>query len=197
MSMNRRTSAAGFTLFEMLVAVALFALMAMLAYGGLERVLTAREAVEREAARWRDLEALFNRLQQDVQAALPRPVRNEFGVVEPAFQGERVLVGRNAANLWMVRAAADGPPQRIGYRLRDDVLEFLQWESLDQPPRAQPRTTVLWRGVKRFDIQYMDTTGWSALWPPNQSSRDAMPRAIEVTVAFDDGLEVQRVLLLK
>lgn len=186
----------GFTLFEMLVAVALFAVMAVLAYGGLDRVIAARNAVETEASRWRDLEALFTRMQSDLDGALPRAVRNEFGVTEPAFKGDQVLVGQDAANLWLVTARGKGAPQRIGYRLLDSRLELLQWDVLDQPPRARPKVSLLWKGLKAFDIRYLDNGSWMPTWPSGRASFTDMPRAIEVSVTLDDGLNVKRVLLL-
>lgn len=195
---TERRRAAGFTLFEMLIAVALFALMAVLAYGGLDRVIAARTAVEEDAARWRDLEALFSRMQGDIGLALQRSVFNQFGVSEPAFQGEKVLVGQDAANLWLVRARADGVPQRIGYRFKDGNLELLQWQVLDQGPRARPTVTPLWQGLKNFEIQYLDGSSWVPVWPTNQQAqaKNELPRAIEVSVTLADGVEVKRVLLL-
>lgn len=199
--MFRRTEsrrASGFTLFEMLIAVALFALMAVLAYGGLDRVIAARTAVEDDAARWRDLEALFSRLQSDIALAARRPVWNEFGVLEPAFQGEKVLVGQDAANLWLVRARTEGPPQRIGYRFRDGTLELLQWQVLDQPPRARPTVTPLWKGLKNFEIQYLEGSSWVPTWPrgDDEAAKKSLPRAIEVSVTLADDVQVKRVLLL-
>lgn len=196
--MSRRTElrrGGGFTLFEMLVAVALFALMAVLAYGALDRVVAARNSVDAEADRWRDLEALFTRLQHDLDAVVRRPVRNEFAVAEPAFQGDEVLVGQDAANLWLVTARGDEPPRRVGYRFKEGRLELLQWEHLDQAPRARPRVTVLWRGLKDFRLRYLEGSSWSPTWPRNQSVYDSVPRAIEVSVTLDDGMEFKRVLL--
>lgn len=199
--MSRKTEArraAGFTLFEMLIAVALFALMAVLAYGGLDRVIAARTAVEEDAARWRDLEALFSRMQGDLGLVLRRSARNEFGIPQPAFEGAKVLVGQDAANLWLVRARAEGVPQRIGYRFKDGNLELLQWQVLDQAPRARPTVTPLWKGLQNFEIQYLDGSSWVPVWPPSQQAQaeNALPRAIEVSVTLADGVEVKRVLLL-
>ena len=199
--MYRRTESrhhAGFTLFEMLIAVALFALMAVLAYGGLDRVIAARTAVEEDAARWRDLEALFARLQGDLGAVVQRSVLNEFGTTEPGFQGAQVLVGQDAAHLWLVRSSADGPPRRVGYRFKDGNLELLQWAVLDQPPRARPTVTRLWKGLKNFKVQYLSGSSWVPVWPTStqaQATND-LPRALEVSVTLEDGIEVKRVLLL-
>lgn len=198
--MNRRTEprrpAGGFTLFEMLVAVALFALMATLAWGGLQRVMDSRAAVEAEAARWRDLEALFVRLQTDVMQAVRRPVRNEFAVTEPAFRGEQALVGVDSAQLTLVRTMPDGAPRRIGYRFVDKRLELLQWPALDLAPRARPTVSVLWRDLHGFSVRYLDGSAWVPTWPRSSNDMDKLPRAIEVTVQLDPDTEIRRVLLL-
>lgn len=196
--MKRKTKrlSAGFTLFEMLVAVALFALMAVLAYGGLDRVMAARHAVDDEAQRWRDLEALFTRIQTDLDASLERPVRNVFGVVEPAFKGEQVLVGEDAANLYFVRSSIDGPPKRIGYRFKDKKLELLEWDYLDAGPRSRPKVYPLLDSLTDFQIRYWSQqTDWAPTWPRSGNLLER-PRAIEVSVTFDNQITAKRVLRL-
>lgn len=193
---SRRALVQGFTLFEMLVAVALFALMTTLAWGGLQRVMATRTAVEQEAARWRDIEALFNRMQADLNQVVVRPVRNEFSVSEKGFRGEQALVGQDAAHLTLVRATPDGPPRRIGYRFVDGRLELLQWPALDLAPRARAQVSVLWTGLHGFKVRYLENSSWIDTWPRDSSDFTGLPRAIEVTVQLDAQTELKRVLLL-
>ncbi len=194
MKPRTRPISSGFTLFEMLVAVALFALMAVLAYGGLDRVMAARQVVDEEASRWRDMEALFSRMQADLDASLERPVRNVFGVTEPTVKGEQALVGEDAANLWLVRSTVNGPPRRIGYRLKDKKLELLEWDFLDAGPRSRPKIYPLIEGISGFDIRYWDASGWIATWPRSGNIAER-PRALEVTITFENKVSAKRVLL--
>jgi len=67
MSRNR-----GFTLVELLVALAIFALMSGFAYRGLTAMLDARAALAKESRKWRDTALFVGRVERDLAAALPR-----------------------------------------------------------------------------------------------------------------------------
>ena len=189
----------GFTLLEMLVAVVLFAVMAVLAYGGLSRVLAGRDAVDQQAKRWRNLDALFTRLQDDLDATLLRSTRNVYGVSEPPLQGAATVVGEDDANLWLVRNEPDGiAPRRLGYRFleKEQRLELLSWDHLDLAPRARPRVQTLLEGVKSATFTFMDQSGlWNPIWPSNNNN-GAHPRAVKLELVLQDDITVNRVLLL-
>jgi len=58
---------AGLTLIELLVAVAIFSLLAALAYGGLINVLATRTAVDVESQRLAKLQRAFLRIGRDLE----------------------------------------------------------------------------------------------------------------------------------
>jgi general secretion pathway protein J len=67
MSRNR-----GFTLVELLVALAIFAIMSGFAYRALTAMLDSREALAKESRKWRDISLFVGRVERDVAAILPR-----------------------------------------------------------------------------------------------------------------------------
>ena len=66
--------ARGLTLVELLVVVAIFGILSAFAYRALTVVLDSRGRIEQENRKWRGLALFFARLEQDVAAAVPRPV---------------------------------------------------------------------------------------------------------------------------
>src|SRR5207253_8006967 len=62
----------GFTLVELLVALAIFALMSAFAYRALDGMLEARVSLQKESRKWRDVALAIGRLERDLGAALPR-----------------------------------------------------------------------------------------------------------------------------
>ncbi len=76
----------GFTLIEVLIALTILALVATLGYRALAALTDSEAKLAAEGVHWRNLDALFARLEADARAALPRDVRTGAGT-EPAWIG--------------------------------------------------------------------------------------------------------------
>jgi general secretion pathway protein J len=187
---------------ELLVAVAIFGVLAGIAYRSLAVVLDSRGRIEQENRKWRSLALFFARLEQDVATAAPRPIRDAGDLVGPAFVGNAVARPDDGA-IVLTRTAlapepgAAAPPRRVGYRLRAGVVELLAWSVLDQAPRSEPAVSAVLRDVKAFDLRYLDRRGqWHASWPPPgiAGAPTAMPVAVEAAVTLASGERVTRLL---
>lgn len=199
----------GFTLIEILVALAIFTLLSVAAYRGLNAVLEARARVAADHRQWQTLALLFARLSQDFNTLVNRPVRNSAGLTEPAFVAVPESFGEDQAELVFSRAGfpdAQGPleaTQRVGYRLREGRVELLVWPVLDQGPRTRPQVYVLVEPVEGFRLRYLDGRGeWLDRWPPPgpvagqfpgqipgqvQSQAGVFPRAVEAELTLAAG----------
>src|SRR6186713_1510815 len=69
----------GFTLVELLVAIAVFAVFAVLAYGGLQTVLRQRTISDRSMARLAEVQRALRTFSSDLEQLNPRPVRDPVG----------------------------------------------------------------------------------------------------------------------
>jgi len=199
----------GFTLLELLVALAVFAIMATAAYSGLRSVLFTRAAVEAENRRLAAIQLAVFRLEQDIAQTLARGVRDEYGEPQPALRGGALL----DEALMLTRAGWDNPPsqpranlQRIAYRLREGRLWRLHWTVLDRGGAIEPRETLLLDQVQEFRARFLDqSAAWQNDWPPplggtadNRLSPDsnALPRAVEITLTLEDWGAITRLLPL-
>jgi general secretion pathway protein J len=79
-----RTRRAGFTLVEVLVALAILAVIGVLAWRAMAALADGESRLAAETARWTALDAVFARIEADLRAALPRAVRRG-DAREPAF----------------------------------------------------------------------------------------------------------------
>ncbi len=194
-----RPYAGGFTLVEILIALAILALIAVLGYRAVASLAESEVRLTAESERWRGLDALFGRLEADMREALPREVRTGGGT-EAAWIGN--VDGRGDAELRFSRAGPEfgiepgSAGQRIGYRLRGGAVEVLYWPHLDHPAGVVPVAYALAEGIVRFRVAYLDTGGtWRDRWPA--LGEPAVPRAVRVELTLADGETVERWLALR
>ena len=69
----------GFTLVELLVALAIFAILSVLAYGGYNAGVLSHEAARTSMERLKSLQTTVRLLTQDFEQISPRPVRDVLG----------------------------------------------------------------------------------------------------------------------
>ena len=69
----------GFTLLELLIASIIFALMAIMAYGGLANVMDNSEASKLALHRLKQLQQTVSVLNRDFSQLVSRPIRDEYG----------------------------------------------------------------------------------------------------------------------
>ena len=62
-------NARGFTLIELMIALLVLSILALMAYRGLGVVLDSRDHIAREAEKWRNVAAFFSRFERDVNLA--------------------------------------------------------------------------------------------------------------------------------
>jgi general secretion pathway protein J len=190
----------GFTLVEALVAIAILALVALLAWRATAAMTDAEERLSVESTRWQRLDALLARFEADLREAIPRPVRH--GVqVEPAWLAAPDDSAGNTS-LTFTRAgpdALDEPGsggQRVGYRLRDGRIEVLYWQRLDNPPTATPASYALVDGVARFRVlQLTADDRWTDRWPLPGAT--PIPRGVRIEIGLADGSVIERWLALQ
>jgi general secretion pathway protein J len=195
-----RVAIKGFTLVEVLVAVAIFGILSAMAYRALTIVLESRGRIDEENQKWRELALLLLRMEQDIAAVAPRPVRNAANLLAPAFIGQASARALEGTVMLTRTALADGPggiepPHRVGYRLREGTVELLTWGDLDQSPRSQPRVAVALRNVRALDLRYIDQRGaWHTSWPPAtaQAAEMRIPAGVEASITLASGERIVR-----
>ena len=179
----------GFTLLELLISLTIFALIAAMAYSGLNQVLVARNNSDQQAGQLADVQRAFMFLERDIEQTVPREIRDGYGDLQPALVGnitgdyllELTHAGwRNPANNTRSNL------QRVAYTVRDEKLIRAIWYMLDRAQDSKPYESELMSGVKTFEMRYMNKAHeWVTGWPDTLAGAKpdrSPPLAVEITI---------------
>ena len=193
MNVHRR----GFTLVEVLVAVAIFALAAGLAVGGMNAITRARVQLDDDLARLSDLQFAIGLIERDLRGIAMRPVRDGYGPAKPALSGDVDALELSRYGAVGALAQSQSDIARIGYQLDGKRLLRLQYPVLDRSPSALPTIDPLLDQVERIEWRYVCARGAPTLtqWPPPLGG-DELPRAVELRLQLSDYGEIRRVFEL-
>jgi general secretion pathway protein J len=198
-----RQRARAFTLIEVLVALAIFGMLAAIAYGTLGQTLSNAEVLTERMQRLQSLQRTMRYLSEDFMQLAPRPVRDDLGDnfgpalhtdVESDFAVELTHGGwSNPASL------PRGTLQRVAYRLEEDELVRYYWTVLDRTLSNEPAGRALLDEVDGIVFRFMQENGeWTEQWPPENRpgimGLRQRPRAVEIILTLADTTEIRRLL---
>lgn len=194
----------GFTLLELLIAIAIFALLALGTYRMLDSVLRTDSTTRAHEQQLRELVRAMGAFERDLAQVVVRPVRDPFGDARAALLGDeeggsaiewtrsgwRNPLGSPRANL-----------QRVRWQLSGEQWQRRYWSVLDQAQDTQPQVQQALDGVTRVQLRYLDEEGsWLPAWPPQGRTEDEaledLPRAVELVLEHRRYGELRRVLRL-
>jgi general secretion pathway protein J len=206
-SVRRRKHLVGFTLLEVLVAIAIFAVVGMLALTGYNQLVKQSERAGETMARVRAVQIAVERLSQDLEQLEPRPIRDPLG---QTTQSALIADARTSTLLQLTRAGWTNPAavqrstlQRVAYRLEDGKLHREYWPALDSMLATEPVDVELLDKVRSLKLRFMLANGqWVEQWPVAATSNAPTligasrnrPIAIEFALELDDWGLIKRTL---
>lgn len=201
--MNQR----GFTLVELLVAVAVLAVMSGAGYAGLINVKRIASASEKNLEKYDALERAFYWLQEDFEQVVNRDSVDELGgkrkSIEVSQAGEFVVQITRGG--WTNPALLQMPPrsdlQRVSY-LIDDQSNLLRryWYHVDRFDANAYRERQLLTDINALTFRFFDGSGkWHNTWPPEDNVEEdfaKMPTAVDATIEVEGVGSVNRIFVL-
>ena len=206
----------GFTLIEVLIAMAITAFVALLGYNTLSTVITGVDSVRNEAQRLYEINRAIGVLSRDIRQVTNRSITDEFGTQASALEGgplarETLAFTRSGWHntLGVPRSAL----QRVAYYIDDDQLIRAAYPILDRSAAIEPRETILLEEVERFEVRFLgdittlqagadvtvDRRFWQENWLADISQPGAvieLPAAVEVLLAIEGWGEMERLYVL-
>jgi general secretion pathway protein J len=189
----------GFTLLELLVVLAIFAVLSVMAYGGLSSVLDARARVAESLERTAALQKGYLRLRNDFQQLRARSARDAYGQPQPALLVQPDGAVEFTRSGW--RNPLSQPRsalERVAYRVDDEGrLLRASWRVLDRAQDSEPVEVVVLDRVEEARWRFLDgKLEWQGRWPSQAASVSGVadprpPRAVELTLQLEDLGEVR------
>ena len=210
-------AARGFTLVEVLIALAITAFVSVVAYTSISAALAGVESLRENAGRTYDINRAWMIISRDLRQLAQRPVRDEFGQEEP------VLAGGELARfpLSFTRTGWHNPNryprshmQRVNYRLEDEALWRDSYPVLDRAANTEPQTVMLLEGVEYMELKFLANTNqladrrdeeglrtndWSDNWVNEVGVPGGQlppPVAVEIRLRLEDWGEMRRLYAL-
>jgi len=195
-----RGRAGGFTLLEVLVAMAIMALLSLSAYEVLQGVLSSDRIGGERLARLQALQRTMLRLDQDFNQLVGRPVRTEGEADLRPFASGDYLFDSDSQAIGLVRLGWSNPLaalprsslERVIYRVKEQQLQRGSFLYPDPAIGSEPRYQVLLEGVTGLRLRYYVDGGWRQRWEAPQG----LPDGIELILQTRDFGELRRVFVL-
>ncbi len=188
---------AGFSLLELLIAMAVTAVIVALSYVAIDRSVAVwqrflpqqADLIARQRALWR--------MGEDLMQMAPRPARDAFGLLRPA------LSWRNQTLTLTKLALMEGPSgrpgtERVSWRLEGRRLQRSRWPAVDGTRSGGVHWLDMLDGVRSWQVSFWDGRQWQLQWPPLEPETGApqlaaLPRLVRVELVLQDGRRLVRI----
>lgn len=185
----------GLTLIELMVALAIFAVLGVLSYRALAEVSTSRTRLEEGFERWRSIGRAMQRIDADL-----------LQLVAPATSSSPTTSAQASPPLLLTRAASGGAElqllrldeargvRRVGYRLVDGRLDWLRWSGRDA--FGEPTVEPLLGNVRNVRWRFLTGGNRVDAWPPGDR-RSTLPDAVILELELPDHGTLTRFIALR
>lgn len=191
---NGSSVSSGFTLLEIIVAVAIFGVIASIVFPALLQFLDMRERVDEKHQQISGLQKTFQFLANDLRFASNRLSKDEYGDIGKttlSINGD-YLIDLTAlySDLSLQGLAV---PRRVRWQLVDGVFQRLQFPVMD--PDADTRVMIqsLLKNVEDVAIKVSHISAGRNNTDNGWVSQKRLPNLIEVTINMGKGIEYRRV----
>ena len=196
----------GFTLIEILVAMAIFTLIGLASTSVLTSVINSDQLSSERFEKLEELQRAMLTIERDVLQIVPRSLRVNGEPVSTVISGGEDVLDSDADGLGFVRVGWHNPQmllprstlQAIGYRIQEEQLQRLYGNYVDNVIGYEPKVKVLLSDIEDFRVSFL--TEAEQLEEPEEWKDDysgaILPIAISVTIVSKTFGEIRREFML-
>lgn len=201
------TDTKGFTLLEILIAMAIFTLIGLASTSVLTSVIDSDKLSTERFDKLEKLQRAMLVIERDILQAQPRAVRLVGEENEQVITGGKNLFESDADGLHFVRGGWHNPQlmlprstlQSVVYRLRDNQLQRLYGNYVDNVIGWEPKEKTLLGDVEDFKVEYLvgdlEDPESESEWQETYTAV-VLPRAIAIEITTKDFGLIRREFLM-
>lgn len=190
----------GFTLIEVLIAIAIFSVISLASFTIFDTVLRGDESAKIRSERQNELQRAFLLIERDFSQIAKRTMRingeaaskNFLQTADNNFLADQQAIAfvRNGwTNPGLLLPRSD--MQSVAYRLVDQTLERLHYNFVDAVVGQEPKIRPLITQVTRLAFEFYDGSQWQKKWSGN-----TLPQAIAIEIDTLDYGVIRRQFLV-
>lgn len=178
----------GFTLLEILVAVFIIGIIAIIMVRGLQIVITTKNSLERSDAQMQRVDLAMSLVSGDMRNLINRPITLSNKTVQVPL----MLHDDATWSLEFTRGSVSNPLalhrsglQHNEYQLKNGQLIRVTWPVLDQVAGSKPQERVLLDNISSLQWQFLgkDNRFYTG-WPATAANNQALPKAVKLTLTI-------------
>lgn len=192
----RNHQSSGFTLLELLIAMVIFSIMSLMAYGGLHSVLNSNASTQAYEKDLKGLQRSMMFIEKDLRQLTARPRHSGYNETQGAIVSEDLDIG---ALLEFTRSGNPNPAnklrsslQRVRYVLEQEELQRWSWSLVDHLD-AEPVIMPLVTSIETVSLRFMNAKKeWLESWASEDKSE--LPKAIEINITHKRWGKIRRLI---
>lgn len=188
-----RTKVTGFTLIEVLVAMAIMALIGVGALSILNSATKTSDRIKTSGSRLNEVQRAFMFIANDMQQLSVRQVRDEYGERLPAMQSD---LQSPTPYIRLTRLGRRNPAQLVRsnlehlvYTLEDKVLMRTSYTFSDGMVADMGLKRPILKDVESMKMSFYDGQLWHGFWPLTNGSPQGpmlLPVAVKIRLELTD-----------
>lgn len=179
----------GFTLLEVLIAIAIFSVISLTSFTIFDAVLKGDETSKVRSQRQNELQRAFMIIERDLLQISRRSARLNGEVANTTLLQTATDVVDGEQALAFVRHGWTNPGlllprsdmQMVAYQITDETLQRLHFNFVDAVVGEEPKIRPLISGVTSLKFEYYDGAKWLESWQRNE-----LPMAIAIEIETRD-----------
>lgn len=201
----RTTRETGFTLLEMVVAIAIFAVIGAVSHVTLTGFIDTRDRVAAHNQRLVQLQSAIGHFERDVRFMMPRGIRDGLGEPTPPLSSAFAGAGGRLLEVTVAEPSFRDPRwhrlRRVGWSLQGRQLVRETWAVLDRDFDSLPRQTILLDGVQAVRLRYYERVVDSVAGRGTRieihdewNQARSLPVAVELILTLEDETSIRRLV---